>query len=150
MILGEISSDAGDLTLPDDWVISHVAQHSPDDQRAAIEFVLDGDVELRNLQAEIEKEEGNSSGEKLAHLHERLEAIGGYAARSRAGQLLHGLGFKAGDEERPVNEFSGGWRMRLSLARALMCRSDLLLLDEPSNHLDLDAVIWARRLASGL
>ena len=142
LILGEISSDAGELTLPDDWVISHVAQHSPDDSRPSIEYVLDGDPELRALQAEIEKEEQSSGGEKLAHLHERFETIGGYTAHSRAGALLHGLGFKRGDEARSVNEFSGGWRMRLSLARALMCRSDLLLLDEPSNHLDLDAVIW--------
>jgi ATP-binding cassette subfamily F protein 3 len=142
LILGEIEVDAGELRVPDDWIISHVAQQSPDDDRASIEFVLDGDAELRRLEHEIEREGRNPCGETLANLHERFEAIGGYAARSRAGQLLHGLGFRAGDENRAVNEFSGGWRMRLALARALMCRSDLLLLDEPSNHLDLDAVIW--------
>jgi len=142
LILGEIEPDAGELQIPDDWVISHVAQQSPSDDRAAIEFVLDGDGELRSLEEEIELEGRNPCGEKLATLHGQFEAIGGYAARSRAAQLMNGLGFKAGDEGRIVNEFSGGWRMRLNLARTLMCRSDLLLLDEPSNHLDLDAVIW--------
>ncbi len=142
MIRGEIEPDAGELSVPDDWVIAHVAQESPSDDRAAIEYVLDGDADLRRLEAEIEREGRNPCGEKLAMLHDRFETIGGYAARSCAGQLLHGLGFKAGDEIRSVTQFSGGWRMRLNLARALMCRSDLLLLDEPSNHLDLDAVIW--------
>ena len=142
LILGEIGADAGDLSLPNDWVISHVAQETPSDDRAAIEFVLDGDAELRRLEDEIEREGRNPCGETLAMLHGKFEAIGGYAARSRAAQLIHGLGFQPGDEERAVNEFSGGWRMRLNLARALMCRSDLLLLDEPTNHLDLDAVIW--------
>jgi ATP-binding cassette subfamily F protein 3 len=142
LILGDIEADNGDAHVPGDWVMAHVAQESPDDARAAIEYVLDGDAELRRLEAEIEREGRNPCGEKLALLHERFEVIGGYAARSRAGQLIHGLGFEPGDEDRPVNEFSGGWRMRLNLARALMCRSDLLLLDEPTNHLDLDAVIW--------
>src|SRR5690606_30913050 len=83
-----------------------------------------------------------NAGTVLGELHARYAALGGYDARSRAGRLMHGLGFSAGDEARPVNAFSGGWRVRLNLAQALMCRSDLLLLDEPTNHLDLDAVIW--------
>ncbi|MDH4256037.1 MAG: ATP-binding cassette domain-containing protein [Gammaproteobacteria bacterium] len=141
-ILGEVEGDAGELSLPKDWVISHVAQQTPQDTRPSIEYVLDGDGELRELERQIAAAEHEHAGELLANLHGRYEVIGGYAARSRAGQLLHGLGFAAGDEQRSVNEFSGGWRMRLNLARALMCRSDLLLLDEPTNHLDLDAVIW--------
>ncbi len=142
LILGEIGADSGDLSLPADWTIAQVAQQTPNDERAAIEFVLDGDAELRTLEKRIADAESSDDGIGLAEFHGQYENIGGYSARSRAGQLLHGLGFKPGDEKRPVNEFSGGWRVRLNLARALMCRSDLLLLDEPTNHLDLDAVIW--------
>jgi ATP-binding cassette subfamily F protein 3 len=142
LILGEIGTDAGALHVPGDWVIAHVAQQTPSDLRASIEYVLDGDAELRELEGKIEIAERDNRGEELATLHGRYDVISGYAARSRAGQLMHGLGFSADDEQRAVNTFSGGWRMRLNLARALMCRSDLLLLDEPTNHLDLDAVIW--------
>jgi len=141
-VLGDIEGDAGELRFPRDWVIAHVAQQTPQDSRPAIEYVLDGDVEMRLVEKQIEAAHQNDDGTALATLHGRYEVIGGYAARSRAGQLMYGLGFAAGDENRPVNEFSGGWRMRLNLAQALMCRSDLLLLDEPTNHLDLDAVIW--------
>jgi ATP-binding cassette subfamily F protein 3 len=142
LIRGEIAADGGDLTFPGDWVIAHVAQETPSDTRASIEYVLDGDSELRAAEAQIADAEARGDGEALAHLHGDFELIDGYTARSRAGQLLHGLGFTSADETRPVNEFSGGWRMRLNLARALMCRSALLLLDEPTNHLDLDTVIW--------
>ncbi len=142
LILGDLSPDAGSVSMPADWVISHVAQQTPDDTRPAIEYVLDGDTELREVERQIEATDGAEAGERLAMLHARLETIDGYSARARAGRLLHGLGFAIGDEDRAVNEFSGGWRMRLNLARALMCRSSLLLLDEPTNHLDLDAVIW--------
>jgi ATP-binding cassette subfamily F protein 3 len=138
LILGELHSDAGDLRAPRDWVIAHVAQETDATATAAIEHVLDGDLELRRVEAAITQ----AQGERLAELHGQLEAIGGYQARSRAAQLLHGLGFSSADESRPVRDFSGGWRVRLNLAQALMCRSDLLLLDEPTNHLDLDAVIW--------
>jgi ATP-binding cassette subfamily F protein 3 len=103
---------------------------------------MDGDVELRDLEARIAAASDTHDGHKLASLHERFAEVGGYDARSRAGRLLHGLGFDAADEARAVNAFSGGWRVRLNVAQALMCRSDLLLLDEPTNHLDLDAVIW--------
>ena len=142
LILGEIGADAGELRFPRDWVIAHVAQETPSDTRPALEYVLDGDAELRTAEHEIASAEARADGEALAHLHAEFERIDGYSARSRAGQLLHGLGFSAADESRAVNEFSGGWRMRLNLARALMCRSSLLLLDEPTNHLDLDTVIW--------
>jgi ATP-binding cassette subfamily F protein 3 len=142
LVLGELHADVGDCRHPADWVIAHVAQETPTDERAAIEYVLDGDAELREVQGALIEAERQDDGQRLALQHGRFDAIDGYAARSRAGQLLHGLGFSSADEERPVSAFSGGWRMRLNLAQALMCRSDLLLLDEPTNHLDLDAVIW--------
>ncbi len=145
LVLGELHADAGDCRYPADWVIAHVAQETPTDERAAIEYVLDGDAELREVQGALAAAERQDDGQGLALLHGRFDAIDGYAARSRAGHLLHGLGFSSADEERPVSAFSGGWRMRLNLAQALMCRSDLLLLDEPTNHLDLDAVIWLER-----
>ena len=104
--------------------------------------MLDGDPQLREVEQQIETAEAAVLGERVAELHDLLDSIGGYSARSRAARLIHGLGFRPGEEMHPVNQFSGGWRMRLNLARALMCRSDLLLLDEPTNHLDLDAVIW--------
>jgi len=142
LILDDLQADSGEFRCPRDWVISHVAQETPADECAAIEYVLDGDAELRAVEADLELAERENNGERLAVLHGQFEHIDGYTARSRAGQLLHGLGFQAADEDRPVRDFSGGWRMRLNLGRALMCRSDLLLLDEPTNHLDLDAVIW--------
>lgn len=142
LILGELQPDAGSFELPSQLVIAHVAQELDADGRDAIEFVMDGDRELRATQQAIADAEARNAGTLLGELHARLEAIGGYDARSRAGRLMHGLGFAAADEGRPVDTFSGGWRVRLNLARALMCRSDLLLLDEPTNHLDLDAVLW--------
>ncbi len=144
MLRGEIDADAGEVSLPPSWVIAHVAQETPPVTVPAIEFVLDGDVELRAVQralAEAETHPG-TAGEHLAELHHRYDAIDGYSARSRAASLLSGLGFAATRHGDPVASFSGGWRMRLNLAQALMTRSDLLLLDEPTNHLDLDAVLW--------
>ncbi|MCB1790068.1 MAG: ATP-binding cassette domain-containing protein [Gammaproteobacteria bacterium] len=142
LILGELGSDEGALKRPPGWVIAHVAQEMPANAQPAIEYVLDGDSELRRLQAALAAAERAGRGEDIAHLHAELEHAGAYQANSRAASLLDGLGFAPGDIERPVHEFSGGWQMRLNLAQALMCRSDLLLLDEPTNHLDLDAVIW--------
>ncbi len=142
MIRDEIHPDEGDFYRPREWVIAHVAQETPADSRAAIEYVLDGDAELRQTEQALAAAEQAHQGERAAELHAHLDTIGGYSARARAARLLNGLGFAPGEEERPVDSFSGGWRMRLNLARALMCRSDLLLLDEPTNHLDLDAVIW--------
>ena len=142
LILDRLHADAGEFHRPREWVIAHVAQETPADPRPAIEYVLDGDEELRRIEQQLAEAEQAHRGEQVAELHARLETIGGYSARSRAARLIHGLGFGPGEEEHPVNSFSGGWRMRLNLARALMCRSDLLLLDEPTNHLDLDAVIW--------
>ena len=142
LIRGELQPDAGECALPADLVIAHVAQETPALDRVALEFVLDGDRELRHVQTELTAAERLGDAHGLARLHERLLAIDGYAAHARAARLLAGLGFADSDLASPVQEFSGGWRMRLNLAQALMSRSDLLLLDEPTNHLDLDAVIW--------
>ena len=142
LLLGELHADAGDCTMPAGWEIAHVAQHTPSGDRPAIEFVLDGDRELRRIQADLQAADAAGDGLRHGELAGRLESVGGYEAESRAARLLHGLGFAPGEERRAVDSYSGGWRMRLALARTLMCRSDLLLLDEPTNHLDLDAVIW--------
>ena len=142
LILKQLHADAGDCTSPDHWVVEHVAQELVDSSQQAIDFVLDGDEELRQVQQAIKTAEHNDDGILVATLHNQLDNIDGYTANSRASQLLAGLGFMADDETRAINEFSGGWQMRLNLARALMCRSDLLLLDEPTNHLDLDTIIW--------
>ncbi|MGB5833865.1 MAG: ATP-binding cassette domain-containing protein [Thiohalocapsa sp.] len=142
LLRGELMPDGGDVSIPAGWQIAHVAQQTPGGERPAIEFVIDGDRELRDVQQALEQAEQDDAGLLQAELHGRLDAIGGYQAESRAARLLHGLGFAIGDERRAIAGYSGGWRMRLALAQALMCRSDLLLLDEPTNHLDLDAVIW--------
>ena len=142
LVSGELGVDGGEFTRPRDWLLAHVRQQNEQPEGTALDHVLAGDVELCQLERELEQAEANHDAARQAVLHERLHAIGGYAARARAGELLHGLGFAPGAERRAVAEFSGGWRMRLNLAQALMCRSDLLLLDEPTNHLDLDAVLW--------
>jgi len=142
LIGGELGADAGDFSRPRDWTLAHVRQQAEAYGHSAVDHALDGDVEFRTLERELADAEATHDVARLAALHERMHAIGGYSARARAGELLHGLGFGAKDEMRAVSEFSGGWRMRLNLAQALMCRSDLLLLDEPTNHLDLDAVLW--------
>ena len=142
LVLGELHPDAGSVEYPSQLVVAHVAQELEATDRPAIEFVMDGDEELRTTEAAIAKAEASNAGAALGEHHARYAALGGYDARSRAGKLMHGLGFSATDETRPVSAFSGGWRVRLNVAQALMCRSDLLLLDEPTNHLDLDAVIW--------
>jgi ATP-binding cassette subfamily F protein 3 len=145
LIRDEIHADAGEVSMPPRWVLSHVAQETPALDVPALEFVIDGDAELREIEAAIEV----ADSEHLANLHARYGEIGGYHARSRGQTLLAGLGFDEPSQARPVSEFSGGWRMRLNLARALMCRADLLLLDEPTNHLDLDAVMWLEEWLAG-
>lgn len=142
LLRGEIHADEGEFFLPPETIIAHVAQEIPALSIPALEYVLDGDTELRSLEKQIAVAGGFGNGDEVARLYERLDAIDGYAAPSRAGRLLHGLGFTSAQERVLVGEFSGGWRMRLNLAQALMCRSDLLLLDEPTNHLDLEAVLW--------
>jgi ATP-binding cassette subfamily F protein 3 len=142
LLLGELHPDAGDVELPPRWTIAHVAQETTALDRPAIEFAIDGDEALRRAERELDEAERSGDGERLAHAHDDYAQLDGYTARARAAAMLDGLGFAPGDIERSVAEFSGGWRMRLNLARALMCPSDLLLLDEPTNHLDLDAIVW--------
>ena len=142
LLRGELHPEVGDLDIPPNWTVAHVAQETPALSQSAIDFTLDGDVELREIEQALLHAETAHAGEKIAELHQRLSDIDGYSAKARAASLLDGLGFTQMDLARPVSDFSGGWRVRLNLARALMCRSDLLLLDEPTNHLDLDAVIW--------
>jgi len=142
LVRGELQADAGVFEMPSSLAIAHVSQELHATDQAAIEFVLDGDAELRAIEESIADAEAHDDGLKLGELHARYAAAGGYDARSRAGQLMHGLGFTTADESRPVRSFSGGWRVRLNVAQALMSRSDLLLLDEPTNHLDLDAILW--------
>ncbi|EEO28038.1 ATP-binding cassette domain-containing protein [Oxalobacter paraformigenes] len=146
LLLGELHPDGGDIDFPAGWRISHVAQETPALDRPALEYAIDGDTHLRKLEAELARLEAipqdAASGMRIAELHTALADAGAYTVRSRAEQLLVGLGFSAEEMKRSVATFSGGWRMRLNLAQALMCPSDLLLLDEPTNHLDLDAILW--------
>ncbi len=144
MLLGKLPSDTGTVDIPKQWRTAHMAQEVGHTSRSALDYVLDGDSELRRLERDIVIAGNNDAdnGDKLAHLYGEMENIFAYSAPSRAQQLLSGLGFAAGDDARPVTDFSGGWRIRLNLAQALMCPSDLLLLDEPTNHLDLDATLW--------
>jgi len=141
-VLGQLAPDKGELSSLKNLAVATVAQDTPSLPDLAIEFALDGDVELRELERRLVKAEDALDIDKISAIHERLNDISGYAARARAAALLHGLGFSQEAQQTAVADFSGGWRMRLNLARALMCRSDVLLLDEPTNHLDLDAVIW--------
>ncbi|MBE0470100.1 MAG: ATP-binding cassette domain-containing protein [Methyloprofundus sp.] len=142
LIRNELHPDEGDFSMPPNLEVAHVAQETPAVEQAAIEYIIDGDQELRRLQQEILKAQQADDGIKQAELFAKMDIIGGYTATARAARLMDGLSFKSEQERLPVSSFSGGWRMRLNLAQALMCRSDVLLLDEPTNHLDLDAVIW--------
>ncbi len=145
LLAGDLQPDAGDLERPPALRIARVRQETPGVAQPALDYVLDGDSELRGIERDIVHAEADHRAADLATLHERLQHIDGYGARSRAAALMHGLGFAADTQLDPVASFSGGWRMRLNLARALIARSDLLLLDEPTNHLDLDAVLWLER-----
>ncbi len=145
MLRDELHTDSGSIDYPKQWRVAHVAQETPALERAAVESVIDGDTTLRALESELatlEAQGVDADGHRIGELHAHLADADAYTARSRAEQLLVGLGFSEAQFENPVASFSGGWRMRLNLAQALMCPSDLLLLDEPTNHLDLDAIIW--------
>ena len=146
LLRGELHADAGEVDFPARWRVAHVAQETPALERPALEYAIDGDTTLRRLETELAaaetSEDTELSGHRIGELHAALGDADAYTVRSRAEQLLHGLGFTHEQMREPVASFSGGWRMRLNLAQALMCPSDLLLLDEPTNHLDLDAILW--------
>ena len=142
LLRGEFAADGGDCHLPPDWRIAHMRQEVDTLDRLAVDYVLDGDAELRRIQGALITAEAGHDGSVLARLHIELDTADGYTADARARKLLAGLGFANEQMDLPVSSFSGGWRMRLNLAQALMCPSDLLLLDEPTNHLDLDAILW--------
>jgi len=142
LLRGELHADKGEVDYPARWRVAHVAQETPALERAALEYAIDGDTQLRRLEARLAAAESSNDGHAIGEIHAEMGDTGAYTVRSRAEQLLHGLGFSHAQMSEPVASFSGGWRMRLNLAQALMCPSDLLLLDEPTNHLDLDAIIW--------
>jgi ATP-binding cassette subfamily F protein 3 len=142
LLRGELGPDAGDCHLPPDWRIAHMRQEVDDLERLAVDYVLDGDIHLRQVQRDLAAAEAAHDGTAIARLHSELDNADGYTADARARKLLAGLGFSNEQMDKRVGDFSGGWRMRLNLAQALMCPSDLLLLDEPTNHLDLDAILW--------
>jgi ATP-binding cassette subfamily F protein 3 len=142
LLRDEIHPDAGEVDFPAGWRIAHVAQETPALERSALDYAIDGDTRLRQLEADLSEAEANHDGHRSGELHAALHDADAYTVRARAEQLLAGLGFSHAQLRLPVASFSGGWRMRLNLAQALMCPSDLLLLDEPTNHLDLDAILW--------
>ena len=142
LLRGELHADQGDVDFPARWRVAHVAQETPALESPAVEYAIDGDTTLRRLERELAQAEAANDGERIGEIYGELSDADAYTVRSRAEQLLHGLGFTHEQMTQPVASFSGGWRMRLNLAQALMCPSDLLLLDEPTNHLDLDAIIW--------
>src|ERR1700710_1996607 len=142
LLTHRLQSDAGDFSMPPRWRIGEVAQDMPETEDGATEFVLQGDTRLMEAQALLVQAELDDDGHAMADAHHAISDAGGFDARPRAQAMLLGLGFKTVALDAPVNSFSGGWRMRLQLARALMCPADLMLLDEPTNHLDLDALVW--------
>ena len=139
---GSLHEDAGDFSVPAQWRMGQVAQDMPETVQGATDFVIDGDTRLLAAQREVLESEAGDDGDRMAHAYMELQDAGAHDANARAQALILGLGFKTTELDNPVNSFSGGWRMRLQLARALMCPADLLLLDEPTNHLDLDALVW--------
>jgi ATP-binding cassette subfamily F protein 3 len=144
-LLGDLAPDSGDLSMPTSWDIATVKQETPSLEQTALDYVMDGDKEFRQLEQQLEQARITENGNLEATLINKIDTINGYSLPARAGELLHGLGFLQSQLNNPVKDFSGGWRMRLNLAQALISRADLLLLDEPTNHLDLDAVIWLQR-----
>ena len=149
LLRGELHAESGDVEIQPGLTVAWVGQETPATSTPALEHVLAGDHELVEIERSLAQAEDAHAAARVGELHERMAAIGGYGARARAAQILSGLGFSQSDLDRPLLEFSGGWRMRLNLAQALMTRSDVLMLDEPTNHLDLDAVL-ARRVDRAL
>jgi ATP-binding cassette, subfamily F, member 3 len=142
LLSGKLHEDGGDFHIPSSWRMAEVAQNMPETDQSATSFVLEGDTRLAEVQQRLIDAEASDDGMAIAHAYSDLHDAGAHDAVARAQALILGLGFRVSELEQPVNSFSGGWRMRLQLARALMCPSDLLLLDEPTNHLDLDALVW--------
>ncbi|WP_434032747.1 ABC-F family ATP-binding cassette domain-containing protein [Cupriavidus sp. a3] len=142
LLNGTLHEDSGEFSIPAAWKMGQVAQEMPETEQGATDFVVEGDTVLLAAQAEVAAAEASDDGMRMAHAYMALHDAGAHDAPARAQALILGLGFSAAQLDQPVNSFSGGWRMRLQLARALMCPSDLLLLDEPTNHLDLDALVW--------
>ncbi|MBS0447150.1 MAG: ATP-binding cassette domain-containing protein [Proteobacteria bacterium] len=142
LLAGRLQADAGDVALPPRWRLAEVAQEMPETDEGATDFALQGDTRLMEAQAALAAAEAADDGHAMAEAHQAIQDAGGFDARPRAQAMLLGLGFKVHELDAPVTSFSGGWRMRLQLARALMCPADLMLLDEPTNHLDLDALVW--------
>ncbi|MDI6748420.1 MAG: ATP-binding cassette domain-containing protein [Rhodocyclaceae bacterium] len=142
LLNGTLHEDGGDFSFPRQWRMGQVAQDMPETTQSATDFVIEGDTTLLAAQAEVNAAEASDDGMRMAHAYMELHDAGAHDAEARAQALILGLGFKPSELAKPVNSFSGGWRMRLQLARALMCPSELLLLDEPTNHLDLDALVW--------
>ena len=137
-----LTEDSGEFDIPSQWRMGQVAQDMPETDASATDFVIEGDTELVAARTEVTAAEATDDGERMANAYMALHDAGEHDAASRAQALIQGLGFKTSELNKPVNSFSGGWRMRLQLARALMCPTELLLLDEPTNHLDLDALVW--------
>ncbi len=142
LLTGDLIEDGGTFSFPKTWRLSQVEQHMPETAMSATDYVLAGDTRLNEAQAKLAAANASGDGAEIGEAHAALADAGAFDARARAQTLILGLGFQVNELENPVNSFSGGWRMRLQLARALMCPADLLLLDEPTNHLDLDALVW--------
>jgi ATP-binding cassette, subfamily F, member 3 len=142
LLTHRLQSDGGDVSMPPRWRIGEVAQDMPETEDSATDYVLQGDSRLMEANAALAAAEAADDGHAMGEAHQEISEAGGFEARPRAQALLMGLGFRGDEVDNPVNSFSGGWRMRLQLARALMCPADLMLLDEPTNHLDLDALVW--------
>lgn len=142
LLSGKLHEDSGDFHIPSSWRMAEVAQHMPETDQSATAFVLEGDTRLTEVQRQLAEAEASDDGMAIAQAYSDLHDAGAHDAEARAQALILGLGFRTSELDQPVDSFSGGWRMRLQLARALMCPSDLLLLDEPTNHLDLDALVW--------
>ncbi|MGQ3892863.1 ABC-F family ATP-binding cassette domain-containing protein [Legionella sp. CNM-4043-24] len=145
LLLGQLTADTGECQINPQLTISHLSQQLPDSDEAALDFVLAGDEDYTHLQERLREAERLGNDADVLACHEQLTQTAGYSKPAKAAAIMDGLGFKAAQQNNPVNSFSGGWRMRLSLARCLMSPADLLLLDEPTNHLDMEAIFWLER-----